>query len=129
MDVTDFMGSADFLKAADLGNKTPQCVVKAVHTREFNDEQKGQHEKLVLEFVDKDKMVVLNVTNTRAMATAYGTDSDNWIGKTVILSVRQTQMGPGIGVTPLQQPAAAANEQQNQQAAQAADDFDDDIPF
>lgn len=129
MDVTDFMGSADFLKAAELGNKTPQCVVKAVHTREFNNDEKGPHEKLVLEFVDKDKMVVLNVTNTRAMATAYGTDSDDWIGKTVILSVRQTQMGPGIGVTPLQQPTAAENEQKNQQAAQAADDFDDDIPF
>lgn len=125
------MGGSDFLKAADLGNSTPQCTVKAVHTREFNDEQKGPHQKLVLEFVDKDKWVVLNVTNTRAMATAYGMDSDQWVGKQVILNVRQTQMGPGIGVTPLQDlPGQAAAEQQNQQAAQqASDDFDDDIPF
>lgn len=128
MDVSDFMGAGDFLKAADLGNKTPQCTVKAVHTREFTDEIKGQHQKLVLEFHNKDKMVVLNVTNTRAMASAFGTESNAWIGKSVILSVRQTQMGPGIGVTPLN-PEEPALEQQKQDTAASADDFDDDIPF
>lgn len=112
MDVTEFMGNSDFLKAADLGSKKASVVIKEVHTKEFNDEG-GAKSKLVLEFDGRDKMVVMNVTNTRACADAFGTDSDKWIGKQVTLSVRQTQMGPGIAVTPIL----------------AEEDLDDDIPF
>jgi len=143
MQVDNFLGSSDFLKAADLGTATPTLTVKSVSSHEFNDDG-GSRQKLVLEFIGKDKMVVLNVTNTRAMAAAFGNESDNWIGKQVLLSVRQTQMGPGIGVTPMQAPqhpnpivaqqqrAAELNLQQQQQAAASGDaliPLDDDIPF
>ncbi|GAF87837.1 unnamed protein product, partial [marine sediment metagenome] len=69
-------------------------------------------EKALLEFEGKDKMAVLNITNTRALVAAYGPESDKWIGKKIMLSVRQTPLGDGLGVTALPE-----------------DDLDDDIPF
>ena len=111
MDVTDFMGSSDYLKAADLKGKSVNVTVKDVCTATFNNDGKDQ-DKLVLFFKGRDKGVVLNVTNTRAMAAAYGPESDKWEGKKVVLSVRQTPLGDGIGVT-----------------AMPDEDFDDDIPF
>ncbi len=112
MDVTEFMGNSEFLKAADLNGKKASVKIKAIHTKEFTDES-GTKSKLVLEFEDRDKMVVMNVTNTRAVADAFGPESDLWPGHQVTLSVRQTQMGPGIAVTPIL----------------AEEDLDDAIPF
>ena len=140
--VNDFIGS-DFMKAADLGQTTPQVTVSKVEPVDFQDGTK----KLALHPSDPQmKPIVLNVTNTRAMAAAFGPESDAWLGKTVMLSVRQTQMGPGIGVTPLQAPnqpitqphpdfAPGAGQGSFTPGAYQAPSqpdgtpFDDDIPF
>ncbi len=104
MIIDDYLGN-DFLKAVDLGTTTPTIVISKVEPVELDEGKK----KLVLHPVDPAmKPVVLNVTNTRALAAAFGNDDALWIGKQVLLSVRQTNMGPGIGVTPLVAPAAAA---------------------
>ena len=113
MDVTEFMGNSEFLKASDLNGKKAMVKIKAIHTKEFTEEGGATKSKLVLEFEGRDKMVVMNVTNTRACADAFGIESNMWRGKQVTLSVRQTQMGPGIAVTPIL----------------AEEDLDDDIPF
>ena len=100
MNVSDFLGS-DFMKAADLGQTTPTIQVAKVEPVTFADGSS----KLCIHASDPAcKPIVLNVTNSRAMAAMYGPESQNWIGQSVMLSVRQTQMGPGIGVTPLQAP-------------------------
>ena len=97
MNVNDFVGS-DTMKASDLGQTTPQVVISKVEPVTFQDGSS----KLIIHPTDPNmKPVVLNVTNTRACVAAWGPESDAWIGKTVMLSVRQTQMGPGIGVTPI----------------------------
>lgn len=105
MNANDFAGS-DFLKAADLGQATPQIRIAKVEPVDFG---QGQPEKLVIHASDPScKPVVLNVTNTRACIAAFGPETTAWIGQVVMLSVRQTQMGPGIGVTPMQPQAAPA---------------------
>ena len=97
--VNDYMGN-DFLKAADLGLATPTIQIAKVEPVEFGG---GEKPKLVIHPVDPNcKPVVLNVTNTKALAAVFGPESMAWIGQSVMLSVRQTQMGPGIAVTPLQ---------------------------
>jgi len=105
--VNDFIGS-DFMKAADLGQTTPQISISKVEPVDFQDGSK----KLCIHPAEANmKPVVLNVTNTRACVAAWGAESDNWIGKSAMLSVRQTQMGPGLAVTPMQAqaPVTAAN--------------------
>lgn len=126
MDASSFTGS-DFLKAADLGQTTPQITIAKVESVNFGDDTS----KLVLHPADPAvKPVVLNVTNTRACVAAWGTETDAWLGKLVMLSVRQTQMGPGLGVTPLSQPAASATSiPVPDLPAKPGVPFDDKIPY
>ena len=124
MDASQFAGS-DFLKAADLGNTTPTISVAKVEQVDFQD---GGNSKLCLHPSDPNiKPIVLNVTNTRACIAAWGTETQDWIGKQAMLSVRQTQMGPGIGVTPIN-PAPGANPHQVNTNDPAVP-FDDKIPY
>ena len=133
MDANNFAGS-DFLKAADLGQATPQITVSKVESVDFD---QGEKSKLVIHATDPQcKPVVLNVTNTRACIAAWGPETQGWLGKVAMLSVRQTQMGPGIGVTPMMAPTSAAvpNPAAVFPAAQPTAaphgvPFDDDIPF
>lgn len=110
MDMTEFTGNSDFLKSTDLNRKQPLVKIKSVNTRDFSDEA-GTKTKPIIEFEGKDKMMVLNVTNTRRLVEAFGKDSDKWIGKEVQLYVEDTQMGPGLRLRA------------------ELPDFDDDIPF
>jgi len=111
MRVDDYITGGDWMKAADLGNTTPTITISKVELIDFP-EQNGQAQPSKLCIHPSDpavKAVILNKTNSRACAAAWGNESDAWIGKQCLLSVRQTQMGPGIGVTPLQQQAAPVN--------------------
>ena len=113
MDMTGFTGNSDYLKAADLKGKSITLEIKGINSSEFTDDKGVTKEKALLEFVGKDKMAVLNVTNTRALVASFGPESDKWIGKKILLGVRQTPLGDGLAVTPMP----------------ADGDFDDDIPF
>ena len=134
MDANIFAGS-DFLKAADLGVTTPTITISKVESVEFDS---GDKSKLVLHPTDPGlKPVVLNVTNTRACIAAWGGETQGWIGKQAMLSVRQTQMGPGIGVTPLQAPVAPTPDPGRPVPGSTAQpqtgipgaEFDDKIPY
>ena len=119
---TDFLGSSDFFKAADVDAAGGQMslVVGEVGSKEFTND-KGVQEKLTLMFAGQDKGVVLNITNTRAMAAMFGNVTENWVGKQILLTVRQTEMGPGIMVTPIKAAAPAQ--------PQPGVPFDDKIPY
>ena len=100
----DEQSESRYLKAGDLGDKRPNLVVDRVETEEltdFNDSSKKVM-KAVLYFVNQEKGVVLNVTNLDEMISAYGDDSDGWVGKTVMLKTKKYEgFNPGIVVTAL----------------------------
>jgi arabinogalactan endo-1,4-beta-galactosidase len=69
-----------FLKAADLNGgevmvTIKDCIVETI----------GEDKRPVLYFAGKDKGVVLNKTNATNISEAYTPDTDEWIGKKVIL--------------------------------------------
>jgi hypothetical protein len=69
-----------FLKASDLDGKQVivtmrDCIVESI----------GEDRRPVLYFVGKDKGVVLNKTNANNIGDAYGQDTDEWVGKKVVL--------------------------------------------
>jgi hypothetical protein len=124
MDANQFAGS-DFMKSHDLGQNTPTIRISKVETTKFQDES----EKLVIHPTDAQwKPIVLNVTNTRACIAAWGGETGGWINRTAMLSVNQTQMGPGIRVTPLQQPQQPANPN-HVDTGRTDVPFDDRIPY
>lgn len=71
---------SNYLKAADLQGR-PVTVAMA----NVSYEKMGDDTKLVLYFAGKDKGLVLNKTNANNIAAIYGTDTDGWVGKSVVL--------------------------------------------
>ena len=115
MDMTEYAGSESrFLKASDLDGKTTKVIIEKVSLVEFENDS-GKETKPCLALAGKDKSIVCNATSTMELCTAYGFDSDNWIGKEIKLSTKHySSLGKdGLVITPL-----GVSEQ-----------FEDDIPF
>lgn len=89
MDMTQYAGKeSNYLKASDIGKARPTVTIEKVSLLEFDDDDKGKETKPALKFVDKEKSLVCNATNTAELIHAFGKDSDNWIGKKIILSTK-----------------------------------------
>jgi arabinogalactan endo-1,4-beta-galactosidase len=71
---------SEYLKAADLQGRNVPVVIDRVEMRDIGDDHKP-----VLFFQNKEKGCVLNKTNANNIAIAYGDDTDEWVGKEVIL--------------------------------------------
>jgi hypothetical protein len=70
----------DSLKAADLQGREVPVVIANVQMKQFDDGN-----KLVISFQGKKKTLVCNKTNANRIAHMYGTNTDGWIGREVIL--------------------------------------------
>ena len=84
---------------------------------------RGESQKVVVSFRERPKKLILNKTNARTLAKALGTETDEWLGASVVLGVEPVKVGkqtvPSIRVraataaqrraTPAQ-PAAAAGD-------------------
>ncbi len=70
----------DTLKAADLQGHEPVVVIETVEMKKFD-----TGNKLVISFEGKKKALVCNKTNANRIAHFYGTNTDGWIGKELIL--------------------------------------------
>ena len=83
---------SSYLRAGDLPEGTPVAVViDTVHM-----EQIGDDSKPVVYFRDKKKGLVLNKTNSNAIAVQYGQESDGWAGNEVTLFATQTEFKGAI---------------------------------
>jgi hypothetical protein len=82
MDITKYLGSA-FLRVGDVKVNGPiRMVIESV--------TEGRFDKPDLTFDDGTRLS-LNVTNTRTLARAYGTDGAGWIGKEIELYLGETE--------------------------------------
>ena len=118
MNINDtFPSTSNFLKKEDLPNPA-KVTIKSVDLMEFEQDGKPQR-KLVLEFEGKEKKLACNKTNARTIAAIHGDETDNWVGKEIILYNDPTvsmgdQVVGGIRV---------------QYIPPVSDDLNDDIPF
>jgi hypothetical protein len=92
----------------------------------------GQFDKLDLTFDDGTRLS-LNVTNTRALARAYGTDDADWIGKEIELTVGeieyQGKLQESILVKPISPPIEKRPPPKPKGESDKRGDLDDEIPF
>lgn len=79
MELSSVFGG-DTLKAADLQGHEPTVIISDVQMKKFDNGN-----KLVVTFEGKKKALVCNKTNANRIAYAFGTNTDNWIGKEVTL--------------------------------------------
>ena len=101
-----------YLKSADLDGEAIKVKIKEV-VKEMLKTQKGEEEKLAIYFVGAKKGMILNKTNAYTIKTAYGPDTDDWIGQTIELFAMpveyQGRMVDGLRVRVPKKKAAAAD--------------------
>jgi hypothetical protein len=99
-----------FLKASDLGGRDVTVTIESVSMEELG-QGRDKETKLLVSFVGKQKKLVCNKTNASTIAKLHGDDTDNWIGKPIVLTAReveyQGEMTLAIRVS-LQKPAPKA---------------------
>jgi hypothetical protein len=124
MDVSKYLGNA-FRRVGDVKVNGPIRVVIANVTE-------GKFDKPDLTFDDGTRLS-LNVTNTRILARAYGTDSADWIDKEIELNVGETEyqgkLQESILVKPISPPIEKRPPPKPKGESDKRGDLDDEIPF
>lgn len=69
-----------YIKAADLQGREVTVTIDRAEI-----ETLGEDRKLILYFRGKEKGLVTNRTNADRIAHLYGTNTDNWLGKEILL--------------------------------------------
>jgi hypothetical protein len=126
------MMESKFLKKEDV--EPPKLVT----IRGFSQQNAGRDDapemKWTMSFIELSKPMVMNSTNLQLAAQALGSDdTDNWIGKQVVLyndpSVQfQGKLIGGIRIRAPKKRAGAAPQSAPVPVA-TEEEFDDDIPF
>jgi len=116
--------SGDSLKAADLQGREIPVVISDVSMKKFDNGN-----KLILTFEGKKKTLVCNKTNANRIAHFYGTNTDGWVGKEVILYPDLVDFqGKSVEAIRVKARARSAKvETAPQRMAEAG--MDDEIPF
>ncbi len=142
MDINEAFPSK-FIKAADLKGRDVTVVIASCEIETIGDER-----KLVLAFQGKDKTLVCNRTNALTVAEMYGNDTDQWVGREIVLFATkvpfQGKLTDAIRVKePQRRPAQKSGEREQvveqrkgyqlsttkAKAEPVEDTVDDDIPF
>jgi hypothetical protein len=86
MKASDIYGSK-YLCSADLNRKPLTAIIEDVDSDEFQDENKKDKTKLVLQLAEVPKRLIVNKTNAESLIEALGDDTDCWVGAEVTLYV------------------------------------------
>ena len=73
------------MRASDLEGKTHSVVISNTEIEDFKDDDGNVNQKICLSFEKKERSLLLNKTNARALAEGLGDEEDEWIGKTIIM--------------------------------------------
>ena len=106
-DFDDLYGSKYF-SVSDLKDSEPRLKVGKVEVAELREKNGTTKRKYVMLFEGVEKGLVINKTNARKLADAYGKQSSKWIGQIVQLYAEETSFGKGVRVRPIRKPATPA---------------------
>ncbi len=87
MDLSEAFPS-NYLQASDLKDRNVTLTIARYETTEIGREKKTRP---VLYFQGAKKGLILNKTNARTIANAYGTNLDKWTGRQIILYPRMVE--------------------------------------
>jgi hypothetical protein len=83
-----YTGGGAFLKAADLNMRRANLTIKGARLEQMKDQQN----KIVLDFVETEKTLVLNRINSNMIADLLGNrDAGAWAGSVITLRPDKTQ--------------------------------------
>ena len=77
------MFPSDYLSAVEFKGGDVTLTVKDVFADDLRTKDGGKERKWVISFIGTDKKLVLNKTNSEAIAHLHGSKAENWIGERV----------------------------------------------
>jgi hypothetical protein len=120
IDEFDDLYGSKYLSVADLKGGEPRLKIGKVEVADLRDKTGTTKRRYVTFFEGIEKGLVINITNAKKLAEAYGKQSAKWIGQIVELYSEDTSLGKGVRVRPMRKPAIPA---------QPNSDLDDAIPI
>ena len=93
--MTDWRSMMDkeYLFAFDLQGRDVTVTIDRVKAGELVGEKGRKTKKPVVWFVGKEKPLAINMTNGRTIASMYGNNVEDWIGKRITIYPTQTEFG------------------------------------
>lgn len=91
MNVNEIYPSGKSLKAEDLKGHTVKVKISGTEVKKFDNGN-----KVILSFEGKEKGLVVNKTNAKIIASAYGPDTDHWVGKAIEIYPDKTMFGADL---------------------------------
>jgi hypothetical protein len=119
-DEFDVLYGSRYLAVPDLKGETPRRKIGKVEVAELKQKDGSTKKKYVLFLEKEDKALVLNTTNAKKLAEAFGKDRKAWPDNWIELFSVETNFGPGLRLRPMRKPATPT---------QPDRDMDDFIPF
>jgi hypothetical protein len=116
----DSLYGSKYLSVFDLKDAEPRLRIGKVEVAELRDKNGTTKRKYVMWFEGTEKGLVINLTNAKKLADAYGKQPSKWIGQCIQLYSEETTFGKGVRVRPLRKPATPAEPDR---------DLNDAIPF
>ena len=90
-----FLASEDFLGLGEI-----ELVISGIYEHKDEKMQDGKEKSFFsVGFNDKPKRMILNATNRKALAMAFGADTKNWIGQKVVIFAQDGIRNPAGGAT------------------------------
>ena len=81
MEISTVFDSGETIKGEDLQGREFTLVISTVAVKKFDDGTR----KLIIHFQNAKKALVCNKTNAEGIGYMYGTDTDGWIGREIVL--------------------------------------------
>lgn len=126
MDINSAFASK-YLKASDLQGRDVTVKMGRVEQEKVGDDM-----KLVIYFQGKERGMILNKTNANAISDAYGGETEDWYGKTIVLFEQmvdfQGKRVPGLRIRAPRRDAAPARQAPRREPEPAFDRETDDFP-
>jgi hypothetical protein len=101
----DSLYGSKYLSVADLKDAEPRLKIGKAEIAELREKNGTIKRKYVILFEGVDKGLVINKTNAKKLADAYGKQPSKWIGQFVQLYAEDTTFGKGVRIRPLRKPA------------------------
>jgi hypothetical protein len=90
-----FLASEDFIGLGDV-----EVTISGIYEMQDEVMQDGKKKSFhSIGFNDKPKRMVLNATNRKTLAAAFGADTTKWVGRKVHVFVKDGIRNPGGGET------------------------------
>jgi len=89
MELNQIFKSSDTLAADDLQGSDVVLTIKAVEIVEFEDDG-YKKQKPVVRFIETEKTLISNKTNSMMIGEHHGNDTDGWIGQKITLYPTKT---------------------------------------